>query len=177
MCGRWLDHPARWCFTAVSLSRNVKTNRGFHHPVTGSLLCPASLDWNNSGWVLTLAVQEAFFFVIIFCSTHEGLKNNEITVAGDQWPLLIYADCMYDPAEPWEGLFRNKLLIWVLFFTCLQYSVHWHTDNLKAFKHIFTSPSSVDVNAKATRSRNACIHGMTQVTTASLAYVATQVCT
>ena len=54
-------------------------------------------------------------FVIIIHSVREGLKNNEITVAGDQWPLLIYADCMYDPVEPWEGLFRNKLLIWVLF--------------------------------------------------------------
>ena len=43
----------------------------------------------------------------------EGLKNDEITVAGDQWPLLVYADCAYDPEEPWEGLFRNKLLLWV----------------------------------------------------------------
>jgi len=119
-----------------SISRNIKTNRGFHHPVTGSFLCPAGLDWNDS-------------------SVREGLKNNEITVAGDQWPLLIYADCVYDPGDPWEGLFRNKLLVW-------------------AFKHIFTSPSSVDLDAKATRSGNARIHGMTRVTTASLAYVATQ---
>jgi len=29
------------------LSRNVKTNRGFHHPVTGQLLCPAGLDWSD----------------------------------------------------------------------------------------------------------------------------------
>jgi len=29
------------------LSRNVKTNRGFHHPVTRALLCPAGLDWKN----------------------------------------------------------------------------------------------------------------------------------
>ena len=29
------------------LSRNVKMNRGFHHPVTGGLLCPAGLDWND----------------------------------------------------------------------------------------------------------------------------------
>ena len=29
------------------LSRNVKTNRGFHHPVTGQLLCPAGLDWED----------------------------------------------------------------------------------------------------------------------------------
>jgi hypothetical protein len=47
--------------------------------------------------------------------------------------------------------------------------------HLQAFKHIFTSPSSVEKEAKATRSGNARIHGMTRVTTASLAYVATQV--
>jgi hypothetical protein len=29
------------------LSRNIKTTRGFHHPATGALLCPAGLDWNN----------------------------------------------------------------------------------------------------------------------------------
>jgi len=29
------------------LSQNVKTNRGFHHPVIGVLLCPAGLDWKN----------------------------------------------------------------------------------------------------------------------------------
>ncbi len=29
------------------LSRSVKTNRGFNHPVTGALLCPAGLDWND----------------------------------------------------------------------------------------------------------------------------------
>ena len=47
--------------------------------------------------------------------------------------------------------------------------------SLQAFKHIFTSPSSVDAEPKATRSGNARIHGMTHVTRASLAYVATQV--
>ena len=45
----------------------------------------------------------------------------------------------------------------------------------QAYKHIFTSPSSVEKETKATRSGNARIHGMTRVTTASLAYVATQV--
>ena len=41
----------------------------------------------------------------------------------------------------------------------------------KTFKHIFTSPSSVDREAKATRSGNARIHGMSSVTPASIAYV------
>jgi len=30
-----------------SLSWNVKTNQGFHYPVTGGLLCPAGLNWND----------------------------------------------------------------------------------------------------------------------------------
>jgi hypothetical protein len=45
----------------------------------------------------------------------------------------------------------------------------------QAFKHIFTSPSSVDREPRATRSGNARIHGMKKVTIPSLAYVATQV--
>ena len=31
----------------LPLSRNVKTNRGFHHPVTGALLCPAGFNYND----------------------------------------------------------------------------------------------------------------------------------
>ncbi|KAF7969566.1 hypothetical protein HWV62_26927 [Athelia sp. TMB] len=30
------------------LHRNVKTNRGFHHPRTGQLLCPVDLDWKDA---------------------------------------------------------------------------------------------------------------------------------
>lgn len=45
----------------------------------------------------------------------------------------------------------------------------------QTFKHIFTSPSSVDKEVKATRSGNARIHGMTRVTTGSISYAATQV--
>ena len=30
-----------------SLSRNVKTNRGYHHHATGALLCPAGIDWKD----------------------------------------------------------------------------------------------------------------------------------
>ena len=95
-------------------------------------------------------------------------------MAGDQGTLLLYADCKYDPEEPWDGLFRNKLLVWVC-FQCLVFFFFVEACDLQAFKHIFTSPSSVEKEAKATRSGNARIHGMTRVTTASLAYVATQV--
>ncbi|KAF8329620.1 hypothetical protein F5887DRAFT_896688, partial [Amanita rubescens] len=118
------------------LSCSVKTNRGFNHPITGALLCPAGLDWNDP-------------------ETRTKLTSGQLAVKGDQWPLILYAKQEFDPEDPWDGLFRSELLVW-------------------AFKHIFTSPSSVEKENKATRSGNARIHGMTRVTTASLAYVATQ---
>jgi hypothetical protein len=30
------------------LSRNIKSDRGFNHEVTGALLCPAGLDWSDT---------------------------------------------------------------------------------------------------------------------------------
>lgn len=86
----------------------------------------------------------------------EKLRSGEMAVRGDQWPVFLYAGYDYDPEDPWKGLFRSTLLI-------------------SGYKHIFTSPSSVEKGVKATRSGNARIHGMTCVTPPSIAYVATQV--
>ncbi|KAH6908042.1 hypothetical protein BKA70DRAFT_1104179 [Coprinopsis sp. MPI-PUGE-AT-0042] len=84
------------------------------------------------------------------------LRDKEVVVSGRSWPIFLYRDEKYDENEPWSGLLRHKLLV-------------------KAYKHIFTSPSSVEREVKATRSGNARIHGMTSVTRASLAYISTQV--
>ena len=59
------------------------------------------------------------------------------------------------------------------------FSFLWHfhllTSKHQGFKHVFTCPSSVDEDEpRATRAGNAYIHGMTSVTKASLAYIATQ---
>ncbi|KAG1893129.1 uncharacterized protein F5891DRAFT_1196751 [Suillus fuscotomentosus] len=117
------------------LHHNSKIDCGFNHPLTGSLLCPAGLDWNDP-------------------QTKENLRSGEILVCGDQWPIFLYAHHIYDPEDPWCGLLRSRLL---------------------AYKHVFTSPSSVDREPKATRSGNARLHGMKSVTIASIAYIATQV--
>ncbi|KAJ3535197.1 hypothetical protein NMY22_g6599 [Coprinellus aureogranulatus] len=84
------------------------------------------------------------------------LRTKELTISGSDWPIFLYKDEKYDSEHPWRGLFRNEILV-------------------KGFKHIFTSPSSVDDEPKATRSGNARIHGMCFVTPASLAYVFTQI--
>ncbi|KAG2748148.1 hypothetical protein P692DRAFT_20875048 [Suillus brevipes Sb2] len=117
------------------LHRNSKIDRGFNHELTGSLLCPAGLDWNDP-------------------QTKENLRSGKLLVCGDQWPVFLYAHHTYDAEDPWCGLLRSRLL---------------------AYKHVFTSPSSVDREPKATRSGNARLHGMNSVTLASIAYIATQV--
>ena len=46
-------------------------------------------------------------------SMHEKLSTGEMAVHGDQWPMLVYANQEYDEEEPWVGLFRSQLLVWV----------------------------------------------------------------
>ncbi|TEB22934.1 hypothetical protein FA13DRAFT_1640577 [Coprinellus micaceus] len=85
------------------------------------------------------------------------LKSGQLSPAGDLWPRFLYRGFEYNSKDPWEGLLRSSLLV-------------------MAYKHVFTSPSSVTGGAsKATRSSNARIHGMEQVTIPSIAYIATQV--
>lgn len=98
-------------------------------------------------------------------------------IRGDQWPILIYEDCRFDPENPWKGLLRNSLLVLIRrVLTSPICRLSSFSFLLQAYKHVFTSPSSVEHDEpKATRSGNAHIHGMTGVTTASLAYISTQV--
>ncbi|KAG1826502.1 hypothetical protein EV424DRAFT_1537408 [Suillus variegatus] len=72
--------------------QNAKTSRGFNHPLTGHLLCPAELDWDDT-------------------DTKQKLQSSELTVSGDQWPLFVYTNEAYDPEDPWNGLLRSYLLV------------------------------------------------------------------
>jgi len=85
--------------------------------------------------------------------------------------VFLYADYSYDQEDPLNGLLHSGLLVLVRTY----FSSSFRANSLKAYKHIFTSPSSVDQEPKATCSGNACIHGMWSVMKASIAYVATQV--
>ncbi|KIJ09521.1 hypothetical protein PAXINDRAFT_17395 [Paxillus involutus ATCC 200175] len=69
--------------------RNVKSGRGFNHERTGALLCPAGLDWANN-------------------ETKLKLVNGQIQVAGDQWPVFLYANYTYDAEDPWNGLLLSS---------------------------------------------------------------------
>ncbi|KAI0311999.1 hypothetical protein OF83DRAFT_1177050 [Amylostereum chailletii] len=69
-----------------------KAERGFNHPMTGRLLCPAVLDWEDS-------------------STQAKLKNGQIHPKGDDWPMVVYDEDLMVPGDTWAGLFRGPLLV------------------------------------------------------------------
>ncbi|KAG1729983.1 uncharacterized protein EDB91DRAFT_1059708, partial [Suillus paluster] len=94
--------------------------------------------------------------------TKQSLKSGETAACGDQWPMFLYSGYVYDPELPWQGLLKSEILI------CI-------SSLLAGFKHVFTSPSSVEKEPKAMHSGNAYLHGMKSVTKGSLAYIATQV--
>ncbi|KAG1779479.1 hypothetical protein EV702DRAFT_1178547 [Suillus placidus] len=93
---------------------------------------------------------------VVILPLSRNIKAVKPQFAGDQWPMFLYAGYEYDPEDPWKGLLRGEILIF-------------------GFKHVFTSPSSVDREPKATRAGNAYLHSMKSVTKGSLAYITTQV--
>jgi hypothetical protein len=96
-------------------------------------------------------------------------------VPGDQWPSFLYANNTCLDEDPWKGLLRSQILVSVCPIYCMVYIKFQSQRWIQAYKHVFTSPSSVEKEPKATRSGNARIHGMKSVTIASIAYIATQV--
>ena len=97
-----------------------------------------------------------FFDAHNWFSVHTKLASRELIVCGDQWPILVYANQEYDSENPWNGLFRSRLLIWMSFVhSCVTYVLLVLIGQV--YKHIFTSSSSVEKKVKATRSGNARI--------------------
>lgn len=74
------------------LAANSKTNRGFNHPVTGRLLAPVHLDWEDP---------------II----RESLRDGTALIRGDEWPKFLYSDETHSEIVPWVGFLKNPILV------------------------------------------------------------------
>ena len=100
------------------IPRNVKSGRGFNHKHTGALLCPAGLDWNNIEYV-SAQLPQGYSFKRVGLRMKAKLMNGQIQVAGDQWPLFLYANYTYDQEDPWNGLLHGGVLVSVSFILFL----------------------------------------------------------
>lgn len=58
-------------------------------------------------------------------------------VPGDQWPVFLYKGYVYDADDPWKGLFRSNLLVYVNFAFSFP-RVHANLDlaGLQTYLHI-----------------------------------------
>ena len=107
------------------IARNVKTNCGYQHFVTGGLLCPAGLNWHDPEYEDSVNICYTKGLTHFTFRVHEKLANGTMAVVGDQWPLLVYKNQEYDEENPWSGLFQSRILICVcflsdiLFYNCL----------------------------------------------------------
>lgn len=41
----------------------------------------------------------------------QKLRNGELLVPGDQWPIFLYQGSVYNEDDPWKGLLRSTLLV------------------------------------------------------------------
>ena len=79
------------------LNCKMKFDHGFHHETTGSLLCPAGVNWDDPEWVLVICGM-SLFTVFIFSRIKAKLRSGEMHVWGDQWPLF----CMWTSNTIWR---------------------------------------------------------------------------
>ena len=96
-------------------------------------------------------------------------RSQSLAISGQCWCMRIWSTTLMTRGV---GFLEVRFLFGCVFSSLLAYAANFR---LQAFKHIFTSPSSVEKEVKAMRLGNTRIHGMTRVTAASIAYTATQV--
>ncbi|KAI6154852.1 hypothetical protein BKA82DRAFT_3967788 [Pisolithus tinctorius] len=76
------------------IDSHSKSMRGFHHEVTGRLLCPVDYDWNCAS--VKAAIREF---------------HPDYLVTAYSWPSFLYRNGEYDSKNPTNGLFCGELLI------------------------------------------------------------------
>jgi hypothetical protein len=71
------------------------------------------------GWIgrilsiFSILLSNSYTLISLNRRTKERLRNGEMIVPGDQWPIFLYAGYEYDPENPWKGLFRSSILVCV----------------------------------------------------------------
>ncbi|THU87907.1 hypothetical protein K435DRAFT_969699 [Dendrothele bispora CBS 962.96] len=167
------DELDDFSFDAPALTRNeLKSARGINHPLTRAFLIPF-------GFIDRVYYQEdgAEACKKVFDDLKKGAKNAKknrgkgkkgrnaivqddsrgIPLESDSLCAFMYFINSYDSGKVWSGLLRGPLLV-------------------IAYRAIFTGPSSaLGEKGAPTKSGNAKIHGVSEVSFESIAYVAAQV--
>ena len=78
-------------------------------------LCSVLQDLIGTTWSMYFCFLIIAFDNLMIRRSKIKLSNGEMQVKGDQWPVFLYADYMYDFEDPWNGLLCSGLLVLVSF--------------------------------------------------------------
>jgi hypothetical protein len=73
------------------------------------VLCYALLGW--IGAIQSKNICHYMMHRLTSFRVKEKLRSGELAIPGDQWPVFLYHGYVYDPEDPWNGLFRSTLLV------------------------------------------------------------------
>ena len=80
----WITPPGQSLIPPIA--QNIKMDHGFNHECTGSVLCPAGMDWTNPEWVFSKWPNILFNIDLHFLRIKAALRSGEMQVPGNQWP-------------------------------------------------------------------------------------------
>ncbi|KAL1939912.1 hypothetical protein VTO73DRAFT_9612 [Trametes versicolor] len=131
----------------VTLNPKTKPQRGFLNEVTGRLLCPVVLDYDDPS-------------IRSLLESHQATIDGE-PVNGSDWPNFVFDQQGLNPAQPWVNFLRGRLIILAFRHIFISPSSALGDDELEG--------------TRGTRTGNAALHGMMSVTPGSIIYAATHV--
>jgi hypothetical protein len=68
--------------------------------------------------------------------TKQSLKSGETAVRGDQWPMFLYAGYVYGSEDPWKGLLKSEILIFVSLLSSITASLQFSFAGFQARLYI-----------------------------------------
>ncbi|KAG1810273.1 uncharacterized protein HD556DRAFT_1435985 [Suillus plorans] len=143
------DKIGRWRTFAPPYNPDHRSMLGFKYPDCGKLLCPASLDWNDSRHHTETTG-----------SVRSNLRDGITKARPDDFPLFLYSDEQVDTEDLFHGFLRNMILV--------------KAGDAHGYLHVFRGPSTATNSVRSgTRKGNAATHSINKVSVPSIAYIAT----
>jgi hypothetical protein len=88
-----------------------RRSMGFYNKSSGSLLCPASKDWNDPKYVLLFFPFFLTYDTNILFSICRGLEDGTILVSPSDFPTFLWKNEKMDQTDPLEGFLRGDILV------------------------------------------------------------------
>jgi hypothetical protein len=92
---------------------HAATSRSVASDTSAQGICSVPLGWTGE----TMSKGHPYYWLPVQsladeCSGYaRDLGCGRLQILGDQWPLFLYEEFLYNPEDPWRGLFRSQLII------------------------------------------------------------------